>query len=229
MADVYFVVTLTNAEAGSGPSYDAFYSNDCVTYSPATPATVFLPSVGSQSTITIPNTAQCVRLTNINSNCNNSVTSSVTPTTTTTTTAAPVTTTTTAGGTTTTTTTIAPTTTTTTQTVRLNWNYTEGGGARGEMVLYINGNVVENRFNTSSGTYFVLPGDTINCEVITNDCGSPSGKANSYTISNRVVLTDAACSDGNSSIFTPVYNVVSGDLGTTITLSMYSICDTACV
>jgi len=225
MADVYFVVTLTNAEAGSGPSYDAFYSNDCVTYSPATPATVFLPSVGSQSTITIPDTAQCVKLTNINSNCNNSASSSIATTTTTTT--APTTTTTTAAGTTTTT--IPPTTTTTTQVVTFNWNYTEGGGASGEMVLYINGNVAENRFNSSNGTYYLLPGDTISCEVITTGCTSPNGKANSYSIGSKPVLTDAACSNGSSNIFTPTYTVVSGDLGTTITLSMYSICDTACV
>ena len=225
MADVYFVVTLTNAEAGSGPSYDAFYSNDCVTYSPAIPATVFLPSVGSQSTITIPDTAQCVKLTNINSNCNNSASSSIATTTTTTT--APTTTTTTAAGTTTTT--IPPTTTTTTQVVTFNWNFTEGNGASGEMILYINGSVVENRFNTSNGTYYLLPGDTISCEVITTGCTSPNGKANSYSIGSKPVLTDAACSNGSSNIFTPTYTVVSGDLGTTITLSMYSICDSACV
>lgn len=112
--------------------------------------------------------------------------------------------------------------------VTLNWNYTETN-TDGEMYLYVNGNVIENRFGTSSGTYTLYVGDTVNCEVITNGCSNPNIKANAYTISNRVQLTDAACADGNTSLFTSIYNVVSGDIGTTITLSMYSVCDTACV
>jgi hypothetical protein len=134
MADVYYIVTLSTAEAGSGPNYNVSYSTDCVTYLPATPATVSLEVVGSQATITIPDTAQCVKLTNINSNCTNSVSSSVSPTTTTTTTTTSTTTTTTIAPTTTTTT-IAGTTTTTTLTYCqsigagagcFNWNFTAG-------------------------------------------------------------------------------------------------------
>lgn len=116
MANAYFIVTLSTADAGSGPNYDVLYSTDCVSYSPAIPATVTLANVGAQTYITVPDNTQCVKLTNINSNCTNSVTSSVTITTTTTTTAAPTTTTlapttttTTAGGATTSTTTVAPT------------------------------------------------------------------------------------------------------------------------
>jgi len=118
MADAYFIVTLSSAEAGSGPNYDVLYSTDCVSYSPATPATVTLEYVGAQSYITLPDNTQCVKLTNINSNCTNSETSSVTITTTTTST------TTTAAPTTTTTTTIAPTTTTTTTPVDCRINTT---------------------------------------------------------------------------------------------------------
>ena len=105
MADAYFIVTLSSADAGSGPNYNVLYSTDCISYSAANPATITLNNVGSQAYITVPDTAQCIKLTNINSNCTNSVTSSLTITTTTTTTAAP-----------TTTTTLAPTTTTTTTT-----------------------------------------------------------------------------------------------------------------
>jgi len=112
--------------------------------------------------------------------------------------------------------------------VTLNWNYTETN-TDGEMYLYVNGNVIENRFSTSSGTYTLAVGDTVNCEVIANGCSNPNIKANAYTISNRVQLVDAACSDGNTSLFTSVYTVVSGDIGNTITLSMYSLCDNACV
>ena len=97
------------------------------------------------------------------------------------------------------------------------------------MILYINGIVVENRFSNSSGTYNVSEGDTINCEVITNGCTSPNGTANSYTLSNKPSLVDAASGTGNSSIFTSTYTVVSGDIGNTITLSMYSACDSGSV
>ena len=121
MANVYYNVTLSSAEAGSGPNYDVSYSNDCVTYLPATPATVTLESIGAQAYIQVPDTMQCIKLTNINSNCVNSVVSTITTSTTTTgapttttTTLAGTTTTTTLAGTTTTTTTAAPTTTTTT-------------------------------------------------------------------------------------------------------------------
>lgn len=112
--------------------------------------------------------------------------------------------------------------------VTLNWNYTETN-TDGEMYLYVNGNVVENRFSTSSGSLTLNVGDTVNCEVVANGCTEPNLKANAYSISNRVQLTDAACSDGNAAIFTPIYTVVSGDIGLTITLSMYSLCSTACV
>jgi hypothetical protein len=299
MADAYFIVTLSSAEAGSGPNYDVLYSTDCVSYSPATPATVTLEYVGAQSYITVPDNTQCVKLTNINSNCTNSETSSVTITTTTTST------TTTAAPTTTTTTTIAPTTTTTTTPVdcrinttinvtdtgwirwtlcdgtsvdtflsslgtytitqciqydsirsafpladlaswnnvvwgttcttgttttttaadfaTFNWNFTESGGANGEMVLYINGSVVENRFNTSSGTYYVNVGDTISCEVSTNSCAQ---SANAYCIG---IINDAACATSSTSFASSVYTVTSGNMGNVITLSMYSVCSEGCV
>lgn len=107
----------------------------------------------------------------------------------------------------------------------LSWTYTETA-ANGEMYLYINGSVVENRFGTSSGTFTVYEGDTINCEVITNGCSSPNGKANAYT---GGIIVDASCADGNTSLFTSVYTVTAGDIGTTLTLNMYSLCDSACV
>jgi hypothetical protein len=110
-------------------------------------------------------------------------------------------------------------------TATFNWSYTESNGANGEMVLYINGSVVENRFGTSSGTYNVSVGDTINCEVITNGCLSPNVKANSYCTG---IIADAACADGSSSIFTSVYTVTEANLGNVITLAMTSTCDSGC-
>ena len=124
---------------------------------------------------------------------------------------------------------IPPTPTPIPTTTTLNWNYYETGGANGEMILYINGNQVENRFSESSGSYTLSEGDTINCEVITNGCTSPNGTANSYTISNKFTLTDATSGAGSCSLFGNTYTVVSGDLGNTITLSMYSACDSGSV
>lgn len=107
----------------------------------------------------------------------------------------------------------------------LSWNYTVTA-ASGEMYLYINGNVVENRFGTSSGTITVYEGDGIDCEVITNGCTAPNVKANAYT---GGIIADGSCNDGNTSLFTSVYTVTAGDVGSTITLNMYSLCDNACV
>jgi len=111
MADAYFIVTLSTADAGSGPNYNVLYSTDCTSYSPATPSTVTLPNVGAQAYIAVPDNTQCVKLTNINSNCTNSVTASLNITTTTTSTTTTTTTTTTAAPTTTTTSTTTTTTT----------------------------------------------------------------------------------------------------------------------
>lgn len=223
MADAYFIVTLSTAEAGSGPNYDVLYSTDCVTYSPATPSTVSLEYVGAQSYITVPDNTQCVKLTNINSNCTNSVTSSVLVTTTTTTTAAPTTTTTTTAGPTTTTTTAAATTTTTTAgAIRFDWNFIESGGANGEMRLYINATEVENRTANSSGFYYVNDGDTIYCEVIASGCTEQ--KANAYCLG---IINDASCDNSATSFVSSTYTVVSGD--TFLVLSMYATCDSGCV
>ncbi len=121
---------------------------------------------------------------------------------------------------------ITPTSTPNSGTALFNWVYNETNGANGEMILYINGNVVENRFSTSSGSYNVNIGDTINCEVITNGCTEPNPDANSYCVG---IIADADCQTGSGSITTTNYTVTSGDIGNTITLTMTSTCDNGCV
>jgi hypothetical protein len=166
---------------------------------------------------------------NIVGNC---LTQSCPPSTTTTTAG---TTTTTAATTTTTaatTTTTAATTTTTTlaPTATLSWSFTESIGSSGYMDIYVNGSVVESRSNTSSGTYNVEFGDTINVQVACFTCGSPNTYANAYSFSNRLILADAACvNNGEASILTANYTVVSGDLGGTITLDTFARCDSGCI
>lgn len=114
------IITLTAAGVNSGPTYDVYWSSDCVNYNLLTGSSpVNLPNVGSTASLNVPENLQCLKLVNINSECNNEVIKNVIvcPTTLTPTTLTPTTTlapTTTLVPTTTLepTTTLAPTTTT---------------------------------------------------------------------------------------------------------------------
>lgn len=110
----------------------------------------------------------------------------------------------------------------------LSWSFTEAGGAAGNMDLYVNGSIVESRSVTASGTRTVYAGDTINVEVTCNVCSGGGGTyANAYCTG---INTDADCVNGGvANIFTTVYTVVSGDLGTTLNLNTFAVCDSACV
>jgi hypothetical protein len=113
-------------------------------------------------------------------------------------------------------------------TASLAWSFTEAGGSVGTMDLYVNGSIVESRSTTASGTYTVSAGDTINVQVTCDQCTGGGGTyANAYCTG---INADADCSStGAASIFTSVYTVVSGDLGTTLNLNTFAVCDTACV
>jgi len=152
------------------------------------------------------------------------------PPSTTTTTAAPTTTTTTTAATTTTTAATTTTTTTAPTTATLSWSFTESIGSSGYMDIYVNASVIESRVNTSSGTYNLQIGDTINVQVACFTCGSPNTYANAYSFSNKPILADAACvNNGEASILTANYTVVSGDIGNTITLDTFARCDSGCI
>jgi hypothetical protein len=158
-------------------------------------------------------------------------------TTTSTTTAAPTSTSTSTSTTSTTTGAPAETTTSTTTTTTtgapsatLQWDFEEMGGADGTMYLYVNGSVIESRSITSSGTYAVYEGDTINVEVSCNTCFSPNNCSTAESQSNKSILV--ASDTVNSSIaniFTSVYTVVSGDIGNNINLSTFAICNSTCL
>jgi hypothetical protein len=149
----------------------------------------------------------------------------VVPTTTTTTSTTTTSTTT----STTTTSTTTSTTTTTSGGATLAWSYSETGGANGTMDLYINGFAVESRSSTASGTETVYVGDTIYVELqIVTPCGSPDTYANVYTTGN--ILNDANCANNAGvSLTTGTYTVVSGDIGSTLTLNTFASCDGACI
>jgi hypothetical protein len=109
----------------------------------------------------------------------------------------------------------------------LDWNYTKSA-ISGNMDLYVNGSIIESRSSTSSGTWNVGVGYTINVEVVCNQCtASPNTYANAYCTG---IISDADCqNNGVASIFTAVYTVVSGDIGNTLSLDAFSTCDSACI
>ena len=123
-----------------------------------------------------------------------------------------------------------PTPTPTIGCATLSWAFTEDN-AQGTMDLFVNGSVIESRSTTSSGTYTVCVGDTINVQVYCDQCiTSPNLCANAYSLSDKPILVDANCNcEGPASILTSVYTVVSGDIGTTINLGAFASCDVGCV
>ena len=122
-----------------------------------------------------------------------------------------------------------PTPAPTGSTANLAWSYSETGGANGTMDLYVNGFAVESRSSTASGTHSVNVGDTIYVELqIVTACGSPDTYANVYTAGN--ILNDANCANNAGvSLTTATYTVVSGDVGSTLTLNTFATCDGTCL
>jgi hypothetical protein len=112
-----------------------------------------------------------------------------------------------------------------TGTATLAWSFTETGGARGEMNLYVNGSEVVNRFINSTGTLTVNAGDTINVEVICDECGS--NYSNAYC---GGIIVDSDCVEaGIATIITSVYTVQIADIGNTLDLNTFARCDSGCI
>ena len=112
----------------------------------------------------------------------------------------------------------------------LQWDFEEIAGANGSIEIIVNGNTVAEEFVTAMGTYNVFVGDTINIVVVCNDCFSPNDYSNAYSISNKAILSDAACTqNGTASIFTSAYTVVSGDVGQQVNVSGYAQCSSGCI
>jgi hypothetical protein len=112
-------------------------------------------------------------------------------------------------------------------TATLAWSFSETGGAVGTMDLYVNGSIVVSRSFTSSGTYTVNVGDTINVEVNCNTCGSPDTYSN---VECTGIISDIACvNNGVANIFTSVYTVQLADVGTTLNLDNFAACGGGCL
>jgi len=109
--------------------------------------------------------------------------------------------------------------------IPLAWSFTEINGT-GQMVLYVNDIAVETRTASDVGTYFVNVGDEIRVSVSTEGCTSPNIKASS---SSSGIITGLDCTDFSSVYNSATYFVLSGDLGTTLTLDTYSQCVNTCI
>jgi hypothetical protein len=144
------------------------------------------------------------------------------------------TTTTTSTTSTTSTTTSTSTTSTTTSTstttgggATLAWSFSETGGANGYMDIYVNGSIVESRSYTSSGTRTVYSGDVINVEINCQTCGDPDNRSNVWCTG---IIMDADCKINDiANIFTPIYTVQPGDIGTTLNLDCFAACAGGCL
>jgi len=108
----------------------------------------------------------------------------------------------------------------------LSWSFIEGVGAVGNMDIYVNGSIIESRSSSSSGTWTVYEGDTINVELSCSGCVGLDNKANVYTSG---IISDASCGTGSTTLTTGIYTVVNADLGTTLILQSYSSCDGGCI
>jgi hypothetical protein len=123
MANIQRIITITEEGSKSGPYFDVYYSLDCINYTICSDGSnVYLPTIGSQVTVTLPDNSTCIKLQSLSPQCVGVYVVENLTTTTTTTTTSTTTTTTTAAPTTTTTTTAGPTTTTTTTAAPKFWN-----------------------------------------------------------------------------------------------------------
>lgn len=111
-------------------------------------------------------------------------------------------------------------------TAQINYSFTLQNGATGQFDLYINGVIQQTRTTTSIGIWDVIEGDIVNVQVTAVGCAFPNIKANAYCTG---IVTGSNCADNSTSLFTVSYNVTNADLGTTLTLDAFSVCETACL
>jgi hypothetical protein len=109
----------------------------------------------------------------------------------------------------------------------LDWSFSVTGGPSSPyMYIYVNGSTVESRSTTSSGTYTVYVGDTIYVDLGASGCSGGSGTANAYCTG---IITDASCASGTTTLSSYTYTVVSGDVGTSLSLNSFASCDSGCL
>ena len=112
------------------------------------------------------------------------------------------------------------------QSATLVWTYSVLSVPTNYMYLYVNGNIVESRSNTSAGNYTVYVGDVINIEVGCSGCDGFNNTANAYCTG---IINDANCAVGTTYMLSGNYTVVSGDVGNALYLNAFAVCDSGCL
>lgn len=108
----------------------------------------------------------------------------------------------------------------------LYWSFTPSGGSS-QFDLYINGSNVESRVSAANGVYNVYMGDQIYVVVGVGGCSGISNYANAYTTGD--IIVDAACNVGSTTLTSYTYTVLSGDIGTALSLNAFTSCDGGCL
>jgi hypothetical protein len=110
----------------------------------------------------------------------------------------------------------------------LSWTYSVlGGPTSNGMDIRVNSSTEISRTSTSSGTYTVYLGDTIDVIISLSGCSGGNAVANAYTDG---IIMDAACTGATSATLnSTTYTVVAGDIGNTISLDCYAQCDGGCL
>jgi hypothetical protein len=114
-------------------------------------------------------------------------------------------------------------------TATLDWSFSITGGPTATMDIYKNASILESRNYTSSGTNTVSVGDVIYVDINMSGCSGGNNTANAYTLG---IIADAgACSvgQGTTSLSSYSYTVQPGDVGNTLSLDCFALCDSACV
>lgn len=109
----------------------------------------------------------------------------------------------------------------------LDWSFSVTGAPSSPyMYIYINGSPAVSRNYTSTGIETVYVGDTIYVEVGASGCGGFDSVANAYCLG---IINDAACASGTTTLSSYIYTVVSGDVGTSLTLNSFAACASGCL
>jgi hypothetical protein len=113
-------------------------------------------------------------------------------------------------------------------TANLAWSYSvTGGPSSNGMDIRINGSTEISRTSTSTGNYNVNVGDTIQVIISCNGCSGGSAVADPFCTG---IINDDGCTGSSSATLNSyTYTVVSGDLGTTLTLDCFAACAGACL
>lgn len=112
------------------------------------------------------------------------------------------------------------------ETTLLSWTFSINNSPSSPfMVIYVNGNIIEDRSYDSFGTWTVNVGDVIYVDMGASGCSGFNGYANVYTVG---IISDASCAQNTTSFSSTSYTVTSEDIGNILNLYCYADCNGGC-